>query len=131
MHAFNPERFYASGNLHALADHGTITTRDKKGSITGYDKKAIAIVGNGGDGGPSEAEIFEALTVGLAREVKLMLDEGVVDSAKDIDLCMIMGAGWPFHLGGITPYLDRSGASERAFGSHFHDPMIVGVPLGA
>jgi 3-hydroxyacyl-CoA dehydrogenase/enoyl-CoA hydratase/carnithine racemase len=127
MHAFNAERFYASSNLHALADHGKITTRDKKGSITGYDKGAIALVGNSGDGGPSEADIFEALTVGLAREVKLMLDEGVVASAKDIDLCMIMGAGWPFHLGGITPYLDRSGASEKAFGGHFHDPMIVGV----
>jgi len=127
MHAFSEERFYASSNLHALADYGTITTRDKKGSITGYDKGAIKIVGNGSDGGPSEDEIFEALTVGLAREVKLMLDEGVVESEKDIDLCMIMGAGWPFHLGGITPYLDRSGASRKAFGGQFHDPMIVGV----
>jgi 3-hydroxyacyl-CoA dehydrogenase/enoyl-CoA hydratase/carnithine racemase len=127
MHAFNPERFYASSNLHALADHGTITTRDKKGSMTGYDKQAIAIVGNGKDGGPSEEEIFEAVTVGLAREVKLMLNESVVESAKDIDLCMIMGAGWPLHLGGITPYLDRSGSSNKAFGGHFHDPMIVGV----
>jgi len=42
-----------------------------------------------------------------------MLDEGVVQSAEDIDLCMIMGAGWPFHLGGITPYLDRVGASQK------------------
>ncbi len=42
-----------------------------------------------------------------------MLDEGVVAEAQDIDLCMIMGAGWPFWLGGITPYLDRSGAAER------------------
>jgi hypothetical protein len=38
-----------------------------------------------------------------------------------------MGAGWPFHLGGITPYLDRTGASERAFGSSFHSPKIIGV----
>jgi hypothetical protein len=59
-----------------------------------------------------------------------MLEEGVVEGAKDIDLCMIMGAGWPFHLGGITPYLDRSGASERAFGGSFHDPKIVGVRTG-
>ena len=32
-----------------------------------------------------------------------MLDEGVVAAPEDIDLCMIIGAGWPFHLGGITP----------------------------
>jgi 3-hydroxyacyl-CoA dehydrogenase/enoyl-CoA hydratase/carnithine racemase len=127
MHAFSPDRFYASANLHRLADHGTITTRDRKGAITGYDKKAIQIVGNGGTGGPEEEGIFEALTTGLAKEIRLMLDEGVVDSARDIDLCMIMGAGWPFHLGGITPYLDRSGASERAFGESFHTPKIVGV----
>jgi hypothetical protein len=30
---------------------------------------------------------------------------------------MIMGAGWPFHLGGITPYLDRTGIAERVTGS--------------
>ena len=45
-----------------------------------------------------------------------MLDEGVVAEAQDIDLCLILGAGWPFHLGGITPYLDRErrlGARER------------------
>jgi hypothetical protein len=45
----------------------------------------------------------------------------------DIDLCMIMGAGWPFHLGGITPYLDRVGASQKVFGKTFHTPMIKGV----
>ena len=42
-----------------------------------------------------------------------MLDEGVVAEAQDNDLCLITGAGWPFHLGGITPYLDREGISER------------------
>ena len=41
-----------------------------------------------------------------------MLREGVVAAPMDIDLCMILGAGWPFHLGGITPYLDRTGVSE-------------------
>ena len=49
-----------------------------------------------------------------------MLDEGVVAAPQDIDLCMIMGAGWPLHLGGITPYLDRVGASERINGGKFH-----------
>ena len=65
--------------------------------------------------------------MGLTKEIKLMLDEKVVSSAEDIDLCMIMGAGWPFHLGGITPYLDRIGASQKVFGATFHNPMIKGV----
>ena len=126
MHAFNSDRFYASENLHKLAEHGKLLERDGKGKIKGYDKKAIEIVG-GARGGRSAEEIFESVQVGLAKEVKLMLEEKVVQSAEDIDLCMIMGAGWPFHLGGITPYLDRSGASEKAFSGSFHDPMIIGV----
>ncbi len=55
----------------------------------------------------------------LAQEIRLMLDEGVVAEAQDIDLCMILGAGWPFHLGGVTPYLDRTGISERVTGKRF------------
>ena len=53
-----------------------------------------------------------------------MLDEGVVSSAADIDLCMVLGAGWPFWLGGITPYLDRSGVATDVRGHTFHQ----GVP---
>ncbi len=127
MHAFNQDRFYASANLHKLAQYGKLLERDGKGKIKGYDKKAIEIVGNGSGKGRSSAEIFESVNVGLAREVKLMLEEGVVHSPMDIDLGMIMGAGWPFHLGGLTPYLDRSGSSEKAFGGSFHNPMIIGV----
>ena len=126
MHAFNSERFYASANLHKLAEHGKLLERDGKGKIKGYDKQAIAIVA-GGTKPRSADEIFEGVQAGLAREIKLMLDERVVGTAQDIDLCMIMGAGWPFHLGGITPYLDRCGASQKAFGGSFHNPMIVGA----
>ncbi|MGA1507658.1 MAG: 3-hydroxyacyl-CoA dehydrogenase NAD-binding domain-containing protein [Aquiluna sp.] len=126
MHAFNKERFYASENLHKLAEHGKLLERDAKGKIKGYDKKAMEIVA-GGKNPRSAAEIFESVQVGLAKEVKLMLEEKVVQTPQDIDLCMIMGAAWPFHLGGITPYLDRSGASEKAFGGSFHEPMIIGV----
>jgi 3-hydroxyacyl-CoA dehydrogenase len=127
MHAFSSDRFYASANLHKLAEYGKLLDRDAKGNIKGYDKKAIEIVGNAAGKGRSAAEIFEAVNLGLAKEVKLMLDEGVVQTAQDIDLSMIMGAAWPFHLGGITPYLDRTGASDRAFGGTFHDPMIIGI----
>ena len=56
-----------------------------------------------------------------------MLEDGVVAAAEDVDLCMILGAGWPFQMGGATPYLDRVGASERAFGDTFHHPLIKGV----
>ena len=64
----------------------------------------------------------------LAGEIRLMLDEGVVAEAQDIDLCMILGAGWPLHLGGITPYLDRSGTSERVTGRRFLPPGVASLP---
>ncbi len=61
------------------------------------------------------------------RRSRLMLDEGVVAEPQDIDLCMLLGAGWPFHLGGITPYLDRTGVSERVTGRRFLPPGVAGL----
>ena len=52
---------------------------------------------------------------GLADEVHRMLVSRVVEAPEDIDLCLILGAGYPFQKGGLTPYLDRVGASERVF----------------
>ena len=60
-----------------------------------------------------------------------MLDEGVVAEPQDIDLCLILGAGWPFHLGGISPYLDRTGVSERVTGRRFLPPGVAGVPAAS
>ena len=80
------------------------------------------------DAVPLTADAFrERVETGLADEVRRMLDEGVVAAAEDIDLCLILGAGYPFQAGGITPYLDRTGASERAFGDTFHHPPIRGA----
>ncbi|MER7489402.1 hypothetical protein ABTY20_26540 [Streptomyces sp. NPDC126497] len=57
-----------------------------------------------------------------------MPDEGVVAGAHDTDLRLITGAGWPFHLGGITPYPDREGVSERVNGKRFLEPGVASVP---
>ncbi|MHA6694608.1 3-hydroxyacyl-CoA dehydrogenase NAD-binding domain-containing protein [Homoserinimonas sp. A520] len=130
-HAAFPERFFESENLHRLAEHGKIFERDGKGRIKGYDKTAEKIVA----GGPSSQkkapmtgeEILRRVENGLADEIHRMLEDGVVSAAEDIDLCLILGAGWPFQMGGATPYLDRVGASERVFGATFHNPTISGV----
>ena len=70
-----------------------------------------------GDG--ADGELLTRVQDALADEIGHMLDEGVVATARDIDLCMILGANYPFHLGGITPYLDRCGAAERVRGARF------------
>ena len=104
----------------------TIFERDSKGKVKGYDKKALAIV-KGGTSPMTGDELRLRIEDGLADEIKRMLDDGVVHAAEDIDLCLILGAGWPFQMGGATPYLDRVGASERVFGSTFHAPPIRGL----
>jgi 3-hydroxyacyl-CoA dehydrogenase/enoyl-CoA hydratase/carnithine racemase len=57
----------------------------------------------------------------IADEVRHMLDEGVVSEAKDVDTALILGAGWPFFLGGITKHLDQTGISERVTGGRLAD----------
>jgi 3-hydroxyacyl-CoA dehydrogenase/enoyl-CoA hydratase/carnithine racemase len=129
-HTAFPERFFDSPALHELAEYGAIFEKDGKGKIKGYDKKALAIVAKHR---PADAvalspeQLRERLQLGLADEIHRMLEDGVVAGPEDIDLCMLLGAGWPFQMGGSTPYLDRVGASEKAFGDTFHHPPIRGV----
>ena len=80
------------------------------------EKRAASSAGDDGANGQLLTRVQDA----LADEIGHMLDEGVVASARDVDLCMILGAGWPLHLGGITPYLDDCGAAERVNGKRFH-----------
>ncbi|MHB1234133.1 MAG: 3-hydroxyacyl-CoA dehydrogenase NAD-binding domain-containing protein [Microbacteriaceae bacterium] len=125
-HAAFPDRFFQSGNLHRLAEHGRILHRDDAGKITGYDKTAIAIVSGGTE--PMTGEmLLRRIEDGLADEIHRMLQDGVVSAPEDIDLCLILGAGWPFQMGGVTPYLDRVGASQRVFQDTFHHPPVRGV----
>jgi 3-hydroxyacyl-CoA dehydrogenase/enoyl-CoA hydratase/carnithine racemase len=129
-HAAFPDRFFDSANLHALADAGVLLEKDDKGEVKGFDKRALAIVRKALPKAPTPmtAEEFRRrVEDGLADEIHRMLDEGVVAAPEDIDLSLILGAGYPFHAGGITPYLDRVGASERTFGATFHTPPIRGA----
>ncbi len=115
-----PDRFYVSPKLRALVAAGTTAVYRPDLTVDPSVAELLA----GGDGAhsrPSTAgEVRERALEALAEEIRLMLDEGVVAGPEDIDLCMILGAGWPLHLGGITPYLDRAGISEKVTGTRFH-----------
>lgn len=121
-----PERFYASTNLHRLAEVNQALELSSAGKVRGLTQEARQAVTLGSN--PMSAEdILKRLQDGLADEISIMLTEGVVSAPEDIDLCLILGAGWPFIDGGITPYLDRVGVSEQVRGAPFHNPMIRGV----
>jgi 3-hydroxyacyl-CoA dehydrogenase/enoyl-CoA hydratase/carnithine racemase len=64
----------------------------------------------------SPDEILRATLEALTDEIRHLLDEGVVPDAKDVDTALLLGAGWPFWLGGITKHLDQTGVSERLLG---------------
>jgi 3-hydroxyacyl-CoA dehydrogenase len=61
-------------------------------------------------------ELHLAVLEALADETRHILEEGVVAEAADVDTCLILGAGFPFWLGGITKHLDQTGISERVTG---------------
>jgi len=110
-----PGRFKVSPKLRALVEAGK--TAVYRPDLT-VDESVAALLA-GGDRPSTAGEVRERALEALAEEIRLMLDEGVVAAPEDIDLCMILGAGWPFHLGGITPYLDRAGITEKVTGTRF------------
>nr|BFE81500.1 hypothetical protein GCM10020093_041010 [Planobispora longispora] len=111
LHAAFPDRFGVSENMAELVAAGKPGVYAPDFSL---DPEAVAIFSGGTS--PSTAEQVRERTLrALEQEIRIMLEEGVVAAAQDIDLCMILGAGWPFHLGGITPYLDRAGVARPRF----------------
>jgi 3-hydroxyacyl-CoA dehydrogenase/enoyl-CoA hydratase/carnithine racemase len=75
----------------------------------------------------TEDEILEHALEAVADEIRHLLDEGIVPTAEDVDTALILGAGFPFWLGGITKHLDQSGVSERMMGRPFSE-MGAGAP---
>jgi len=112
-----PDRFSVSPRLQALVGAGKTSVY---GPDLAFDPEAVALL-SGGDAPSTGPEVLSRALEGLAQEIRIMLDEGVVAAPEDIDLCMILGAGWPFHLGGITPYLDRTGIAVKVAGAPFRE----------
>ncbi len=128
LHAAFGDRFPVSENLQriAAAGHRTLLAWDEQGRQV-LDPQVAALLVQGDK--PSTAEqVRDRVLLALAQEARLMLDEGVVSDPADLDLGLITGAGWPFWLGGITPYLDRAGYSERATGRRFAPPGVATLP---
>ena len=111
-------RFPVSENLRRLAEsEGPVFDPDAKGKGR-LTEEGLALL-EFGDKASTAAEVRHRVLAGLAEEVGLMLDEGVVPGPQQIDLAMILGAGFPFWLGGLTPYLDRTGISTEMRGKPF------------
>ena len=121
-------RYRISPTMQSMVDQGVrnFYIKNEDGSVVA-NPEALALIPQGNSPSTADQVRSRALTA-LAVEARMMLDEGVVSTAAELDLCMLMGAGWPLHLGGILPYLDREGISESASGSRFHPPGIASLP---
>jgi 3-hydroxyacyl-CoA dehydrogenase/enoyl-CoA hydratase/carnithine racemase len=110
LHDASPDRFPLSPTLENLANGEMDVVQ------TGNERRTVD-------------EIHTELLEAMADEARLLLEEGVVGSAAELDACMILGAGWPFHLGGLTKHLDQTGVSERVAGRPLAE--VRPVPTGA
>ena len=128
LHANLGERYRISPTMQAM-----VAAKVRNFYIKGSDGKltpnpeAVALIKQGSTASTAE-EVRDRALKALAVEARMMLDEGVVSTPAEIDLCMLMGSGWPMHLGGILPYLDREGISEAVCGQRFHAPGIASLP---
>ena len=96
LHDAWPERFPLSATLESLAEGGEPV-------VVEHAPRSVD-------------ELHQAVLEALADETRHILEEGVVAEAADVDTCLILGAGYPFWLGGITKHLDQTGVSERVAG---------------
>jgi 3-hydroxyacyl-CoA dehydrogenase/enoyl-CoA hydratase/carnithine racemase len=127
LNAAFPDRFHVSPNLAKLVAAGKKAIYKWDTGVPVIDPEIVELF-QPGDSPSTEEQLRDRALKAMAQEIDLMLTEGVVGEAQDIDLCMLLGAGWPFHLGGITPYLDRAGVSEAVTGHRFLAPGVASLP---
>ena len=121
-----PDRFPVNAGLKNLVAKG-------KKSILTFTDKGIDVDPEIAAGWPqgnkkfTDDEIRQRVAERVAKEIEEILKEGVVASPKDVDTGVIMGAGWPFFMGGITPYLDQKGISKKVSGKDFHPNGFLAI----
>ncbi|MGZ4454598.1 MAG: 3-hydroxyacyl-CoA dehydrogenase NAD-binding domain-containing protein [Nocardioides sp.] len=110
LHGAFPDRFYVSPALERVVAARKSSYYGPDGSI---DPEVEALLEQPSDPVVLEpAEVRTRVLTGLAEEVRLMLDEGVVVGPEDLDLAMITGAGFSFWNGGLTMLLEREGLGK-------------------
>lgn len=125
----------AAGRLGKKAGKGLYTYegREKKKVL---DPKIYEILGvTPQPGAISSEEIVERCILPMINEATRCLEEGIVSSASELDLGMIMGTGFPPFRGGLLRYADTLGAQtivdrlrkyQERFGARFEPaPALI------
>ena len=127
-------RLRAAGRLGRKGGSGFYHYRgDGKPNV---DLRAYEAMGRPSPSGslPPPEETRDRLILSMVNEAARTLSEGVTTSARDLDLAMIMGAGFPAFLGGLLRYADGTGLStlverlqgfERSCGARFAPARLL------
>jgi 3-hydroxyacyl-CoA dehydrogenase/enoyl-CoA hydratase/3-hydroxybutyryl-CoA epimerase len=119
-----PERMEPSGYFDAMRDAGLLGEKSRsgiyryeKGKKQGVNGTALALLRDKGftrssAATPDAADIRDRLLLPLVAEAYRCLDEGIVDSEGQCDLAMVMGIGFPPHLGGPITWAQARSLDE-------------------
>lgn len=142
------ERMTPAPALAALAESGRLGRkgglgfyRYRNGRAKGFDSEVYRAMGRDGIARrtPDAEEVRERLVLTMVNEAARVLEEGIVVTAADVDLGMVMGTGFPPFRGGLLKYADDRGLANvvravKALGDRFgarFEPSPLLLELGA
>ena len=111
--AFGPQRFPINQNLQRMVDANIPGVYVGEPPNLRVNPALKGLWQKKGEKDFRKEEITERVLTNLTREIDLIMEEKVVGDTRDVDLAMIMGAGWPFFMGGVTMYLDLAGYTPK------------------
>jgi 3-hydroxyacyl-CoA dehydrogenase/enoyl-CoA hydratase/carnithine racemase len=116
LNAAFPDRFTLDENFTKLAESDLPGIYDwSNGGEVFAEIREMIEVDAGAE--PLTAEqIQQAALEAAADEARRMVDDGAVADARDIDTGMLLGAGFPFFMGGVCKHLDQVGVSDKVVG---------------
>ena len=114
------ERMAPSASLVALGESGRLGRKGGKGFYLyeggkkkGLDSSVYADMGQSSRRvSPDPKRACDRIVLAMVNEAARILEDGIVASAADVDLGMVMGTGFPPFRGGLLRYADDRGLGE-------------------
>ena len=114
------ERMAPSASLVALGESGRLGRKGGKGFYLyengkdkGVDRTVYADMGQSSRRiSPDPDRACDRIVLAMVNEAARILEDGIVGSAADVDLGMVMGTGFPPFRGGLLRYADDRGLAE-------------------
>ncbi|KAA3614614.1 MAG: fatty acid oxidation complex subunit alpha FadJ [Calditrichaeota bacterium] len=104
------EKMFESGRLGKKSGAGFYKYNNRKKDVDPETYKTLASLRTDATAIPV-MEIKERCVLMMINEAARCLEDGVVRSARDVDIGMIFGTGFPPFLGGLLNYADNLGAA--------------------